>query len=270
VDLENELCGAGDPPVPDVVELWIPERGLSLLAAICQCEFDEFAGEWAQEKIIDAVCSFGELDVIDGAVDLVNSFDDLFFNAVQLFESTLSQIDRQRFRSWPIGRGRVVEVCRLLERAKVDREKHAEEARLRRQAEILRELQEQREREEAEAWERARRRVRRNYAEPIAGEPPGFNLVRSDPGWQVLPAAWKCVFEVLFGRSRLDKSGRRFQCQVHIDWICERSGYCRMSVKKAVKGLIEAGWIGRLVRGRPKIGASRYWVARSPNLRKKS
>lgn len=270
VDLENELCGEGEPPLPEVVELWVPERGLSLLADICLCRFDEFGDDWAQEKIIDAVCSFGGLDVVDGQVDLVNSFDDLFFQAVQLFDATLSQLDRQRFRSWPVGRGRVVEICRLIERLKVDREKRAEEARLRRQVEILRELEERREREAAEELARARRAVKRNYAEPVEGEPPGFNLIRSDPRWQALRASWKCIFEFLFGRSRLDKSGRRFGCQVHMEWIQEGTGYGETAVREGVRGLIEAGWIGRPKRGRPMTGASWYWVTRSPKVRKKS
>jgi hypothetical protein len=270
VDLENELCGPGEPEVLEVVELWPPERGMALLADVCHCEFDDFGPAWAQRKIINAVCSFGELDVIDGAVDLVNTFDELFFQAVKLFDSTLSDIDRRRFRTMQFGQPKVFEVCRLLDRGRLDREKRAEEAKLARQAKIWRELQEQREREEAEAREKARRRVRRNYAEAVEGEPPGFNLFRSDPGWQALRASWKCVFEYLFGRARLDEQGRRFRVYVAMEFIEEHTGYGETAVREAVGGLIRAGWIGRDKRGRPKIGASVYWVARAPKLRKKS
>jgi len=265
-ELEDELCGAGEPEPAEQITVWTDLPGVDLLVEFCRVTLTEDELDLWREKLVPRVCELAKLDEVDPQVDLLASFDERFSEAVQSFLTSVSDLERRDLLRLPGSLWKLNGLVQLFDDLLgVDP-----------QAEL-----------------RVRRRLRRQpvvaaelaglaAAQPAAPTVPvGFVLFRQDPGWEKLLPAAQRVFRVMFSRATNRSRGKGLSCGVSVGLLMKATGYSARQVKRGLAQLRAGGWIGYVVhqsrdgrltqlRGRPMIGCSRYWVVRHPDQLVKS
>ena len=97
-----------------------------------------------------------------------------------------------------------------------------------------------------------------------AGRLTGLALLEALPQWAALLPAARFVFTVMYRRAHRSASAAQPWCQVSVGLLMKATGYGNTQVRNSLAQLRRGRWIGYVVRGRPQIGGSRYWVATSP------
>jgi hypothetical protein len=97
-----------------------------------------------------------------------------------------------------------------------------------------------------------------------AGRLTGLALLQALPQWTALLPAAQEVFTFMYRRADRRKTPAQPWCEVSVGLLMKVTGYSQRQSERALAELRRGRWIGYIVRGRPQIGGSRYWVATSP------
>lgn len=205
------------------------------------------------EELVDLLCSRYGLNELSGELDLFAQFDELFESAVKKFASELGANDL-----FQLGRFQQGSKCLHWLGAKLRGPKFERPAAP--EAQRAQETPRARPAPVARAPVEAAPVVARGRSERLTP----FALLQALPTWADLLPASRAVFTVVYRRA--DRSGNEARpwCQVSVGLLVKATGYSERQVKRGLAELRRGGWIGYVVRGRPKIGASRYWVVTSP------
>lgn len=251
--LERELVGGG--VVQDVEEFVVTsqfEPLWDLVREVAPALSRADPERWLDE-LVDLICSRYGLDELSGQIDLFSEFDKLFAAAVQKFRTELGANDL-----FQLARFREPARClhwlgAKLRGPKFERPAAPEAQRAQGAPPVRLESR-------ARAPVEAAPVVARARAERLTP----FGLLQALPTWADLLPASRAVFTVMYRRS--DRGGNAAQpwCQVSVGLLMKATGYSRRQCERGLAELRRGRWIGYIVRGRPKIGASRYWVVTSP------
>jgi hypothetical protein len=212
----------------------------------------ECPADWLEE-LVELVCKRYGLDELDGQIDLFSEWDGLFAAAVKKFSSELTVYDR-----FQLGRLEKPSQCLNWLGAKLRAPKVAV---VMPAPEVLRDVV-----PVSPAKAASVKRERIASAAPVAQARrfTAFELLRALPAWAELLPASRLVFTVMYRRADRSRNVAQPWCQVSVGLLEKATGYKSRQVENALAELRRGRWIGYVVRGRPMIGGSRYWVVTSP------